>query len=143
MGLIGGSCRMNSLLARHTDLETQLNQLNTTKVMYGTIAAQSSQNYADQMAALTLTPDSTGNNAPTTTVNGTTTPVTDSAAVTNQMQVLTAQFNANQSQYGQVNSLLDELTQNISTQHKAVETEMDQVQKIIDKSIERGFKTLG
>jgi hypothetical protein len=52
-------------------------------------------------------------------------------------------WEAETSKVQQQDKRLELESKNYETQHKAVETEIDAIQKVIDKNIEKSFKTLG
>jgi len=143
MGLIGSSARMQAIIARRQDLEVQTDQLNNTRTLYATMAADQMEVYSDEMANLTLAPTSAGTVGLQTTVNGTNMPAPNQAAIDNQEEAITAQMNASQAQFGEVDKLFEQMLKVIDTEHKALDTEYDAVQKVIEKSIDRGYKTLG
>jgi len=143
MGLIGSSARMQAIIARRQDLEVQTDQLNNTRTLYATMAADQMETYSDEMANLTLNPSSSGTTGSQTTVNGTNMPAPNQADIDQKEEAITAQMNASQAQYGEVDKLFEQMLKVIDTEHKALDTEYDAVQKVIEKSIDRGFKTLG
>ncbi len=127
MGLIGSQGRIQYLASRKVDLESELHQMNTSRLVLAMEQSQASMDYANQLAAI-FDPNNP-----------------DAINAANEAQVVGAQMNARSAQLAVVEKGYDMAIKDLETEHKAVETEMDAVQKIIDKSIEgqAGFKTLG
>lgn len=127
MGLIGSQARQQYLISRKVDLESEIHMMNTSRLILAMEQSQTSLDYANQLAAI-FDPNNP-----------------DAVAAANQAQVVGAQMNARSAQLAVIEKAYDLAIKDLETEHKAVETEMDAVQKIIDKSIEgqAGFKTLG
>lgn len=127
MGLIGSQARMQYLVARKVDLEAQLHMMNTSRLILAMQQSQSSLDYANQLAAI-FDPNNP-----------------DAAAAANQAQVVGAQMNARSAQLAVIEKGYDMAIKDLEIEQKAITTEMDAVDKIIQKAIEghAGFKTLG
>lgn len=57
--------------------------------------------------------------------------------------IANAEYNAKVSKLQRIDKKFDTQIQQLSTEQKAIETEMDSVKKVIDKNIEETFKTFG
>ena len=144
MGLAASQGRVMMLTARKSDLEFQVQVINDRR----TVLAEQSSKLAQQFAnAMYQTAD------PTVLNNGNATSILPGgigANVTNPSgsalptaSVGTGWYESQMAYVQSLDKALELREKDLQTQNKEVETELDAVQKVIDKSIEKGFKTLG
>ncbi len=142
MGLAASNGRIIFLVQRKSDIEFQIQTINQRRQTLSKQASDLAKSYANAMYQ---------NSDPTTIdPNGAALPgfiVADpSGAVVPQVGITTTNGSIYEAQMAQVQAIDKQLElrqTDLNTQHKEVETEVDAVQKVIDKNIEKGFKTLG
>ena len=136
MGLAASSGREMMLASRKSDIEFKVQIINQRRT---TLAQQSSQ-LARQFANAMYQTDDVGVLAGSSMVPGFTAPT--SGAVP-QVAAGTGWYETQMTAVQSLDKELELREKDLQTQNKEVETELDVVRKIIDKSIEKGFKTLG
>ena len=136
MGLAASAGRESMLTARKSDIEFKVQVINQRRT---TLAQQASQLARAFANAMYQTDDTNllGGSAMTL---GFTSPT--SGAVP-QSPVASGWYEAQMQQVQSLDKELELREKDLQTQNKIVETELDVVRKVIDKSIEKGFKTLG
>ena len=136
MGLAASSGREMMLASRKSDIEFKVQIINQRRT---TLAQQSSQ-LARQFANAMYQTDDVGVLAGSSMVPGFTAPT--SGAVP-QVAAGTGWYETQMTAVQSLDKELELREKDLQTQNKEVETELDVVRKMIDKSIEKGFKTLG
>jgi len=136
MGLAASSGREMMLASRKNDIEFKVQIINQRRT---TLAQQSSQ-LARQFANAMYQTDDVGVLAGSSMVPGFTAPT--SGAVP-QVAAGTGWYETQMTAVQSLDKELELREKDLQTQNKEVETELDVVRKMIDKSIEKGFKTLG
>ena len=140
MGLSASAGREVMLTARKSDIEFKVQVINQRRTVLAQHASQLSRDFAN---AMYQTDD--------TAILGTSSALpgfTDSSyGVIPQANIGTGGTTINyEAQMAEVQALDKELElreKDLQTQNKEVETELEAVRKVIDKSVEKGFKTLG
>jgi hypothetical protein len=137
MGLAASAGREIMLTARKTDIEFKVQVINQRR----TTLAQQASNLARQFAnAMYQTDD-------TSTITGTAAAlpgfVSPAIGAVPQSAIATGWYEQKMAEVQALDKELELREKDLQTQNKAVETELEAVRKVIDKSIENGFKTLG
>jgi len=138
MGIAASSGRMMMLTARKMDLEFQIQIINQRRMTLSKRAGELAKGYADTMYQTADPSVLGGSNA----LLGSATWDPSGVSVA-QSGVATGRYEAEMATVEALDKQLELRQTELNTQHKAAETEVDAVQKVIDKSIEKGFKTLG
>ncbi|MDD3012781.1 MAG: hypothetical protein PHC34_03675 [Candidatus Gastranaerophilales bacterium] len=141
MGLAASQTRVLALNARKSDLEFQGQQINQQR----TILSNQAETFYNQILALEA-PNAEAN--PVTYVNDVPVNDSDGDGLSNTYE---ASLVAYSQEYNKINAQIEIIHQqdralettlkNVDTQHQAVQTEIDSVKKVIDKSIEFTYKT--
>jgi len=142
MGLAASNGRMIFLTQRKSDIQFQIQVINQRRQTLSEQAANLAKAYANAMYQ----------NADPSTIdpNGAALPgyiaADPTGAVVPQVGITITNGSVYEAQMASVQAIDKQLELRqveLNTQHKEVETEIDAVQKVIDKNIEKGFKTLG
>jgi len=139
MGLAASAARELMLTARKTDIEFKVQVINQRRTTLAQQASHLARAYANAMYQTDNTSTITGDAA---MVAGFTSPVPGLGAV-DQSNIPTGIYEAEMSEVQALDKELELREKDLQTQSKEAETELEVVRKIIDKSIEKGFKTLG
>jgi len=140
MGLAASAGREMMLTARKSDIEFKVQVINQRRT---TLAEQSSQLARAYANALYQNDDPTvltGGTA-VSALSGFIAPTT--GITISQSDVPTGVYEAEMANVQALDKELELREKDLQTQNKEVETELEVVRKVIDKNIERGFKTLG
>jgi len=145
MGLAASNGRMMFLVGRKSDIEFQIQTINQRRQTLSKQSADLAKSYANAMYqnANPGTIDNIGVALPGSNAVGYIGPAGESIA---EAEINVTNGSIYEAQMAQVQAIDKELELrqvDLNTQHKEVETEVDAVQKVIDKNIEKGFKTLG
>ena len=152
MGIAASQGRSMMLTARKSDIEFKVQVINQRRT---TLAEQSSK-LAQAFANNEYQNDDPMNLNTVKNADGTTTQLgasmlpgfTSLAATTGvagipQSSIATGDYEVQMTYVQSLDKELELREKDLQTQNKMIETELDAVQKVIDKSIEKGFKTLG
>jgi hypothetical protein len=139
MGLVASQARLLLSFARKSDLEFRCQQISNKRMRLSFETGEVAQTYADALS----------NTAPLATSTWPTPPAQPSASqsytrlYTEDDAAATAIYEAQTAILQAEDKRLELELKNLETQHKAISTEIDAVQKVIEKNIEKSFKTLG
>jgi len=136
MGLAASSGRESMLTARKADIEFKVQVINQRR----TCLAQQASNLARAFANAMYQTDDTNVLGGSAMVLGFTDPTSGAVA---QSPVASGWYETQMQQVQSLDKELELREKDLQTQNKIVETELETVRKVIDKSIEKGFKTLG
>jgi len=139
MGLAASAAREMMLTARKTDIEFKVQVINQRRTTLAQQASQMARAYANAMYQTDDTAVLTGD---ATMVAGFTSTVPGLGAV-DQSDIPTGVYETEMAYVQSLDKELELREKDLQTQSKEAETELEVVRKIIDKSIEKGFKTLG
>ncbi len=137
MGLAASQGRIMLLVGRKSDIEFKVQIINQRR----TVLAEQSARLARDYANLMYQDDASSHIGDDNMVPGFTNPTT--GITIPQTNVGTGVYEAEMAEVQALDKELELREKTLQTQNKEVETEMEVLQKIIDKNIERGFKTLG
>jgi len=152
MGLAASQSRLMMLMQRKSDIQFQVQTINQRRLTLANSAANMTRAFADQVyqtgdwtpysatAALPgvgaiMAPGGLNGDPQTVTVA----PIATSGTSGDAADNMEAQLSAVHAQ----DKELELRQKQLDTEYKCLEAEVDAVQKVIDKSIEKGFKTLG
>jgi len=136
MGLAASAGRESMLTARKSDIEFKVQVINQRRTTLAQQASQLARAFANAMYQT----DETSAIGTSDMVLGFTASVTGGVP---QSGVASGWYEAQMQQVQSLDKELELREKDLQTQNKIVETELDAVRKVIDKSIEKGFKTLG
>lgn len=150
MGLAASQARTLALNARKSDLEYQGQQVNQQR----TILSNQTETFYQKILALqvpnaeSMPVNYTNVANPDGTITATPTNDADGDGISNAYEAALESYSA---EYNRINAqieivhnqdrALEIALRNIDTQHSAVQTEIESVKKVIDKSIETTYKT--
>ena len=137
MGLSASAGRETMLVSRKSDIEFKVQIINQRRT---TLAQQSAQLARQFANAMYQNDDTSIIGSQSAALPGFTAPT--SGAVP-QVAAGTGWYESQMTAVQALDKELELREKDLQTQNKEVETELDVVRKIIDKSIEKGFKTLG
>jgi hypothetical protein len=139
MGLVASQARNLLLTGRKSDIELRCQMISNKRMRLSFETGEVAQAYADALS----------NTVPIGAVSWPTPPGQPAASQTNTRlyteddAAATAIYEAQTTILQAEDKRLELELKNLETQHKAISTEMDAVQKVIEKNIEKSFKTLG
>jgi len=136
MGLAASAGRESMLTARKSDIEFKVQVINQRRTTLAQQASQLARAFANAMYQT----DESGVLGGSSMVLGFTASVTGGVP---QEATGTGWYEAQMQEVQSLDKELELREKDLQTQNKIVETELDVVRKVIDKSIEKGFKTLG
>ena len=137
MGLAASAGRESMLTARKSDIEFKVQVINQRRTCLAQQASQLARAFANAMYQTDATSTIGGSDMLPGIINpvaGVAVPQTPIASGTYEVEMQKVQA---------LDKELELREKDLQTQNKIVETELDVVRKVIDKSIEKGFKTLG
>jgi len=139
MGLVASQARLLLLFGRKSDLEYRCQVISNKRMRLSFETGEIANTYVNSL----------GNTAPIAAPNFPTPPTAPDALnqatrlYTEDDAYATALYEGQTAILQAEDKRLELELKNLETQHKAVSTEVDAVQKVIDKNIEKSFKTLG
>jgi len=139
MGIAASAGREMMLTARKSDIEFKVQVINQRRTTLAQQASQLARAYAN---AMYQTDDTSALTGDATMVGGFTSPVTGLGSVA-QSDIATGSYETQMAYVQALDKELELREKDLQTQSKEAETELEVVRKVIDKSIEKGFKTLG
>jgi hypothetical protein len=135
MGLAASQSRFLSLTARKSELELDGQTINQERM----VLADQTQTLFDKLMSLKApTPYTIDASHPDNNSDGVADQYTQDLA---EYNAAIAQINAETEIYHEKDRVLEMDLKNIDTQHNTVQTEIDSVKKVIEKSIDSIFKT--
>ena len=139
MGLVASQARLLLLFGRKSDIEYRCQVISNKRMRLSFETGEIARTYVDALSNTVATGTGTWPtppNAPDALGQNTRLYTEDDALATARYEGQTAILQAEDKR-------LELELKNLETQHKAVSTEIDAVNKVIDKNIEKSFKTLG
>jgi chromosome segregation ATPase len=143
MGLAASQARLLTLNSRKSDLEFQGQQVNQER----TILANQTETFYNQILALDV-PNAEENPVTYDPVTKEPTNDSDGDGLSDKYEAELISYSA---EYNRINAKIESTHQqdrtlettlkNIDTQHSAVQTEIESVKKVIDKTVETTYKT--
>ena len=136
MGLAASAGREMMLTARKSDVEFKVQVINQRRTTLAQQASQLARAYAN---AIYQTDDTSVISTSSALLGF----VSPAIGTVDQEGIAASQYEAEMAEVQSLDKELELREKDLQTQSKEVETELEVVRKIIDKSIEKGFKTLG
>jgi len=148
MGIAASQGRSMMLTARKSDIEFKVQVINQRRTTLAEQASKLARAFANDQYQnddpMNLNKNAAGVQMGATMLPGFTAPApTVGVAGIPQSDIATGGYEQQMAFVQSLDKELELREKDLQTQNKMVETELDAVQKIIDKSIEKGFKTLG
>ena len=143
MGIAASQGRSMMLTARKSDIEFKVQVINQRRTTLAEQSSKLAQAFANQQYQ-TDDPMALNNGNGASLLPGTySLPATTGVAGLPIASVATGDYEVQMTYVQSLDKELELREKDLQTQNKMIETELDAVQKVIDKSIEKGFKTLG
>jgi len=143
MGLAASAGRQHMLTARKSDIEFKVQVINQRRTTLAEQSAQLARAFANSMYQ-NDDPGVLNSGLGATMLPGFTSPApTTGVAGIVQSDVATGWYEQQMAYVQSLDKELELREKDLQTQNKEIETELEVISKVIDKSIERGFKTLG
>jgi len=136
MGLAASNGREMMLTARKSDIEFKVQVINQRRTTLAQQASQLARAFANAMYQTDETSVLGGSDM----LPGFTDPTSGTVS---QSPIASGWYETQMQQVQSLDKELELREKDLQTQNKIVETELEVVRKVIDKSIEKGFKTLG
>jgi len=143
MGISASAGRSIMLTARKSDIEFKVQVINQRRTTLAEQASKLARAFANNMYQNDDPMVLNGGNGASALPGFTAPAPTVGVAVITQSAVATGTYEQQMAFVQSLDKELELREKDLQTQNKMVETELDAVRKVIDKSIEKGFKTLG